>query len=130
MNANPAHPRLRRLAAGLGVALIVLAAASPAAAHGGGDEPGPANFRSEIIEPGVDGLSWRVLDGDGAIELTNTTGADVVVVGYQGEPYLRFAVDGVYRNVNSLATYLNEDRYGEQRTADPGDPVVALPTEP
>jgi len=55
-----------------------------------------------------------VLDGDRYLELTNTTGAEVIVLGYQGEPYLRFTPDRVVcRNTNSPATYLNEDRYGD-----------------
>lgn len=114
---NP--PRSRRhtfrvLTVALGAALCVLAVGSPAAAHGGSDATGPPNYRSEITEPGADGLSWRVLDGDGSVELTNNTNTDVIVVGYQGEPYLRFTPgDGVYRNTNSPATYLNEDRYGD-----------------
>ena len=35
------------------------------------------------------------------------------MLGYEGEPYLRFNDRGVDRNVNSPATYLNQDRYGQ-----------------
>jgi hypothetical protein len=117
-----------RIAIGVAAAVVVvLAGASPAAAHGGGDETGPANYRSEITDPGADGLSWQVLDGDGSVELTNTTGAEVIVVGYQGEPYLRFTPgDGVYRNTNSPATYLNEDRFGDAEIP-PGTSAGAEP---
>jgi hypothetical protein len=113
---NERRPRriVRMLTFGLLAGLCVLAVGSSAAAHGGSDETGPANYRSEITSPGVDGLSWQVLDGDGSIELTNNTDTDVIVVGYQGEPYLRFAArGGVQQNTKSPATYLNEDRYGD-----------------
>ncbi len=107
--------------------VVVLAGASSAAAHGGSDETGPANYRSEITDPGAEGLTWRVVDGDGSVELTNTTDTEVIVVGYQGEPYLRFTPgDGVYRNTNSPATYLNEDRYGDAEIP-PGTSAGAEP---
>ena len=55
----------------------------------------------------------RVVDGDDAIELRNATGKNIMVPGYENEPYLRFLVNGrVEVNVNSPAKYLNEERYG------------------
>jgi hypothetical protein len=45
-----------------------------------------------------------------------------VIEGYEGEPYLRFAPDGVYENSRSPATYLNEDRYGKIDIPDEADP--------
>ena len=55
----------------------------------------------------------RVVDGDDAIELRNATGKNILVPGYENEPYLRFLVNGrVEVNVNSPAKYLNEERYG------------------
>ena len=54
-----------------------------------------------------------MVDGDDALELRNATGANVMVPGYEGEPYLRFLKSGrVEVNVNSPAKYLNEERYG------------------
>jgi hypothetical protein len=92
--------------------LIVAGAAAPlAAAHGDGEARG---FRSTItgIRPPVEGLSALVLDSDDRLRLSNRSARTIVINGYEGEPYLRFTGDGVFRNRNSPATYLNEERYG------------------
>ncbi len=89
----------------------VLASAAPAGAHGvGGIEP--SNFETTIrsVSPRVAGVEVRVVDIGDRLELRNTTGRDVVVLGYDGEPYLRVGPDGVYRNRLSPATYLNHSR--------------------
>ncbi|MEZ5102452.1 MAG: hypothetical protein R3C15_22160 [Thermoleophilia bacterium] len=103
------HRPLALLAALLAAAALLVAA--PAAlAHGG--LPGyTATITS--IAPTVPGLELEVLEGDDRLQLTNDTGAEVVVLGYDGEPYLRFDAEGVWRNRNSPATYLNEERYAE-----------------
>ena len=94
--------------------LGVLVAALAAAPNGFADAGSP-NYSSKLISvaPNVKGLTVRVVDGDDAIELRNATGLNVVVPGYENEPYLRFLVNGrVEVNVNSPAKYLNEERYG------------------
>jgi hypothetical protein len=66
------------------------------------------------IAPKLEGLSVQVLQGDDQLHVRNDTGRELVIEGYEGEPYLRFdAGGGVYRNANSPATYLNEVRYGD-----------------
>jgi hypothetical protein len=66
------------------------------------------------VEPALEGLTVRVLDGDDQLQVRNDTGSELVFLGYDGEPYLRFAAEGgVFRNANSSATYLNEERYGD-----------------
>jgi hypothetical protein len=92
----------------LAVALLVLGA-GPAAA----DPAGPSDFRSVVtgIEPPVQGVHAEVTGGDTFLELRVDLGTEVVVRGYSGEPYLRFAKDGtVQRNRRSAATFLNEGR--------------------
>lgn len=44
---------------------------------------------------------------------TNTTDAEVIVAGYEGEPYARIGPEGVFVNLASEATYVNADRYAE-----------------
>ena len=94
------------------VLLVALAACPAAAGHGNGAARG---YTSKVmaITPTLDGLSVEVLLGDDQLHVRNGSGREVVIEGYDGEPYLRFATDGgVYRNENSPATYLNSDRYG------------------
>jgi hypothetical protein len=100
----------RYLAAALVAALV---ACPVAAGHGGGAARG---FTSTVttITPKLDGLTVQVLQGDDQLHVRNGTGRELMVEGYEGEPYLRFEADGgVYRNANSPATYLNEVRYGD-----------------
>jgi hypothetical protein len=97
--------------AALAAALTALVLCPAAAAHGGG---GARGFTSTVtaIEPSTPGIEVRILDGDDRVSVRNETGETIVVPGYDGEPYLRFTTDAVYRNDRSPATYLNEERYG------------------
>jgi hypothetical protein len=99
---------LRRV--GLLTVLAMAAAAVPTA----NADSGSPNYSSKLISvaPKVKGLTVLVVDGDDAIELRNSTGLNILVPGYENEPYLRFLVNGrVEVNVNSPAKYLNEERY-------------------
>ena len=110
---------MRWAAAAVLVATILLAPATALA-----DPAGPTDYETTIvsIEPGVDGLSARMLGGDSFLELT-VVGHDVLVTGYRGEPYLRFDPDGtVSENARSETTYLNQDRYGETEVPEDADP--------
>jgi hypothetical protein len=91
------------------LALVAWARADPAAA----DPPAPTDYRSTVdaIEPAAEGIRAAVVGGDGFLELRVERGHEVVVTGYQGEPYLRFRADGtVERNRRSPATYVNDSR--------------------
>jgi hypothetical protein len=46
----------------------------------------------------------------------------LTVLGYDGEPYLRIGPEGVQRNRNSPATYLNEERYADVAVPPRADP--------
>jgi hypothetical protein len=90
----------------------VLGPPRPAAA----DPAEPGNVRSRVvgIEPPVAGLVAEVVGGDSFLRLSVPRGQEVVVLGYESEPYLRFRADGVVeRNTRSPAAYLNETRYAE-----------------
>lgn len=113
---RPAAPRHGTRRAGV-VALILVwawtvASAAPAAA----DAPVPTDYRSTVtdITPGSDVLDVTVIGGDAMLELRVDAGHEVVVNGYNSEPYIRIAEDGtVLENLNSSATYANTDRYGD-----------------
>ena len=86
--------RLRRVVIVAGaVAISVLVWASAAAA----DPAKPSDDRSEVqsIEPPTDAVSVEVVGGDGFLHLHVGRGHDVVVEGYEGEPWLHIAVDSV-----------------------------------
>ncbi len=93
--------------------LAGLAVCGPASAHVGGGAAG-SDFDGRVlsVRPEMPGVSVRVLQFGDELELVNGTDREVVVPGYSDEPYLRIGPDGVWRNANSPATYINLDRYG------------------
>ena len=105
------RPAARLLVVLLGL-LATLALTGPAAAHVGGGAAG-SDFDARVlaVTPEVPGLSVRVLQFGDEVELVNETAIEVVVPGYDDDPYLRIGPDGVWRNANSPATYINLDRY-------------------
>jgi hypothetical protein len=118
---------MRRTATAVAFAMValsaVLAGPSTASAHGGNPD-----FRSEIkaITPSTDGLSAEIDNFDADLKFTNDSDQAVTVMGYEGEPYLRFDPDGtVYVNKRSPAAYLNSDRYGDVDVPPSADPKAA-----
>lgn len=121
---------IRQVIAGSAIAAAALVAtASSASAHGGqdGERPSASNYRTTITEvsPSIPGVEVRVLEAGARIELRNDTAEEAVVLGYQGEPYLRVGPRGVYENVRSPATYLNADRRGRTEIPTSADPDAA-----
>jgi hypothetical protein len=81
----------------------------------GHGNPAARGYTSTVktITPKLAGLMVQVLQGDDQLHVRNDSGRELVIEGYEGEPYLRFdARGGVYRNESSPATYLNTERYG------------------
>ena len=91
-------------------AVLAVLLAPGAEAHYGTAKLG---YRSTItgVHPKMPGLRLSILYGDDQVRLDNRSGRTVIIRGYSGEPYLRFAPSGIYVNINSPANYLNEDRY-------------------
>jgi len=66
----------------------------------------------EGVQPPANGLDLEVTGGDRFLVLTNGTSKEVVVMGYDDEPYLRFLPSRVVEvNTRAPSKYANEDRY-------------------
>ena len=118
----------RRSATAAAVAFLVLVVAAPAArAHGLGGV-GASDYLSEVTavvrgtgttaaRPSADlvGVEWWIVGTQDYLAVTNDTDAEVVVSGYDREPYLRIGPDGVFENQRSRTTWLNRDRYASLR---------------
>ena len=90
-------------------ALTVAALAFPAAAPAHKADP---NYLTTVTGT-PDGVSVTVINRSDALLLRNTSGKDVLIEGYEKEPYARVLGDGTVEvNTASPAYYLNEDRYG------------------
>ena len=105
---------MRRLVLAGGLAVgVVLVTAAPAAAHTVGGEHA-TNYRTRVLStsPAVAGIALTPIEHGDRLQLTNTTDDDVVVLGYDKEPYLRVGPRGVFENRRSPATYVNRTRLG------------------
>jgi hypothetical protein len=91
------------------------------------DPPEPSDYESVIVavDPPNEAIRPRLI-GDGAVfELAVAAGTEVVVLGYQEEPYVRFRPDGtVEENELAPTTYLNRSVRGDPipPDADPSHP--------
>jgi hypothetical protein len=60
--------------------------------------------------------------GDSFVLLSQLKPVDITIIGYGGEPYLRFLPDGIVEeNRRSPATYLNQTRFGNDTSALPSE---------
>jgi hypothetical protein len=114
---------------GMFVVAAVATLATPASAHTISG-PRPSNYRTRItsITPRIPGVRVTVVDLGSKLQLTNRTDTDVIVLGYEAEPYLKVGPSGVYENLRSSATYLNRTRSGQ--TVVPPEAANASPTDP
>ena len=72
------------------------------------------------------GLSLEVLQFADRLVLTNRSGQNVTIFGYQGEPYARVLADGVVEeNTHSPAYYLNQNFYGDVNVPAFASPAAA-----
>ena len=107
----------------LALCLPLLAPVLPAAsAHQGNPD-----YESLVvgIQPGVDGLQARVLENDDSLMLEGRISKPLTVLGYEGEPMVRFLPGGkVLVNLNSPSHWNNFDRYGTEDLPDRADPAA------
>jgi len=103
------QPRSRRGFAVLAACVAALLA-GPAASALAKDAGVVSELRG--TRPPVSGLELEVAGGDRFLSLQNGTGKQVIVMGYEDEPYLRFLPNRVVEeNTRSPSKYANEDRY-------------------
>jgi hypothetical protein len=101
-------------------AVVALAAALAVAAPAEAHQSNP-NFltRVDTITPKTKGVTVNVLNRDDQLQVINSSDQDVIIWGYNDDPYGRVAADGtVSVNTNSPAYYLNDDRYGGAKVPD------------
>ena len=98
---------MRRLVAVLAAGLLLAPAAAGHGPAGGGE-----GYVSTVagLQPNVLGVLVSVLGGDDRLRVANYSGKTIEVLGYKGEPFLRFGKKGVYENLRSPATYLSRER--------------------
>ena len=108
------------------VACFLLGSARPASAHGRG-EAGPSNVETTLggVAPPLAGVRVRLVESATRLELRND-GAEVVVLGREGEPFLRVGPEGAFENERSPTATAN--REATHRTPTPGP--VPVPPEP
>lgn len=112
----------------LGAALVAatLLVAQPAAAHPA--DPDSPYYRAEItgMSPAVAGVTARVDTGGEWIEMANAGPAEVVVLGYSREPYLRLTAGGAEENELSQSAVLNRSLFADLPTAGNGATVAPV----
>ena len=86
----------------------MIASTAPAAAH---TITGVAstNYESVLLgpTPQIPGISMHLRDLGRRVEVANTTRTDLVISGYDNEPFLRVGPSGVYENLRSPTVYQN-----------------------
>lgn len=104
--------------------VTALTLAGGARAHRGSTQTGYVSTVSAVV-PNVLGVNALVLGGDDRLRVSNYSGKTVVVLGYEGEPYLRFDAKGVWANTRSPAAHLN--RFRQPRPLEPGVADASAP---
>jgi hypothetical protein len=132
---HPTHPGRRPwptvllvVVTALALALLaVVLIAPPVGAHTlGGVEPSNYQARLLAVRPPVPGLTVEVVDAGTRLRLVNTGPRDVVVLGYQLEPWLRVGPRGVFENSRSPTLQMAGPRRADSpppAAVDPGAPA-------
>ncbi len=99
--------------------VIVLATASPGAAHSAAGSPS-SNYRTTIKSVSPASTTFRVqsIEQGSRLEVQWLSGPALVVSGYEEEPYLQIDQGGTRENTLSGATYINRDRNGTTAAPD------------
>jgi hypothetical protein len=88
--------------------VIVAALATPAAAAAHGPvDPSASSYLARVAQVPA-GVQAKVIDGDQRLWLRVDPHRTIVVMDYQGAPYLRFSAGGVQVNRSSAMYYLNQ----------------------
>ena len=93
------------------------------------DAAGPTDFKSAIvsIEPATPQIRPSIIGGDSFLRLQVERGTVVDVLGYRGEPFIRFLADGKVEENRASASYLiSKSRLGDDL---PDDFVDDAPPE-
>ncbi len=101
---------------------VALTAVPGAQAHGGTRSTGYVSSFSSL-DPSVLGVLVNVFGSHNTIQLSNYSDKPVVVLGREGEPYLRFTRAGVSENVLSPTTFLNHSEVVPPRADPAAKPV-------
>lgn len=95
------------------VVLTFLLSVQPASAHGA-DGASSSNYRTTVtsVTPAQPEIAIQVKEHGDRMQLKNGSSKEVIILGYQNEPYIKVVESGVYENRLSPAVYKNADRYG------------------
>lgn len=116
--------RVRRCLAGAVLGLIGVVGTG-GVAHA--DPAGPTDYLSEVlsVDPATPTIHVDIVGGDSFVELSVDPGIEVIVLGYEAEPYLRFRADGgVDENRRAPTTYLNVNRFATATAPASADPAA------
>ena len=112
----------------------VVLVAPPVGAHPlGGVESSNYQARVLAVRPPVPGLTVEVVDAGSRLRLVNTGPRDVVVLGYQFEPWLRVGPRGVFENSRSPTLQMAGPRRADSpppAAVDPGAPAAWRQVDP
>ena len=117
-----------RRAGSVAVAVLVLTLQGgvlPAAAHGPPSDAPYYLCRVSAVAPRVDGVSVDVARDGSWVRVRNTTATELVILGYDGEPYLRVGPAGTEENVAAVSSLVNGDFGSGLVTRDAPDSQVA-----